>query len=208
MVPFGSKSSSKQPVSLCLRALAKMSTPQETAAIQKLDDLFNLLQTMSPTSSASTLEKFGEFFIPNCQTNLRGMREEPISGRQAAIDDLKDHLSIWHLDQRRVENQAATAQQDGGVVVFCQMKSRLSILGQTLDPFNETAVVRFVSGENGELLIEDLKMCSCRSPIVDIVQRKTGQGPYSREYLAAEDHGIGQQGKQAEATAGGAGCCD
>jgi len=48
------------------------------------------------------------------------------------------------------------------------------VLGQTLDPLYETAVVVF----DEEGLVRELKQYCCRSHVVQIVQEKTGEGPY------------------------------
>ncbi|KAK5123502.1 hypothetical protein LTR85_002540 [Meristemomyces frigidus] len=161
-----------------------MATREQTSATAKLDAIYELFQTFTLSSPESDFTSFGSYFTPNCSANLRSMREEPKRGRQAAVDDLKALVKEgWHIDERRIDAQAEVSGTTG-ITVFCQMSNRLNIMGDILDPFQETAVVSFDS----DGLISDFKLYSCRSPIVRIVQEKTRLGPYSEDYMATPEH--------------------
>lgn len=170
---------------------------EQQAALSRLDELYSLLQRLGAKPSHDDLTKFGAFFTSKCTTNLKSMREETKHGRQAATDDLRDSLDIWHLDERRVDAQSAVVNGDSSITVFCQMSNRICILGDILDPYPETAVVRFVRNGNNDsdLSIDDFKMYGCRSAIVQIVQAKTAKGPYSVSYMEKGERLPGMQAK-------------
>jgi hypothetical protein len=144
----------------------------------KLDSAYRLMQKLNPTSSSTDLAEFGAFFDPNCTVYLKSMREhaEPSFGREGAIKALKENLSVVHIDERRVLSRSTSAE---GLTVFCEMKNRLLVLGEVLDPFFETAVVSF----NDKGLITEWKLYSCRSHIVALIQMKTGTGPYTKREI-------------------------
>ena len=147
----------------------------ESALHSKLDALYHTMQQLTPTSTSDDFDTFGAFFDKNCTVYLKSMREyaSPSIGRQAAIDDLKESLKECQLGERRVLSRSATAD---GSTIFCEMENRLKILGETLDPYFETAVAVF----NDEGLITQLKHYGFRSHIVAIIQDKTGVGPYAK----------------------------
>ena len=121
----------------------------------KLDSLYDMMQKLTPASSTEEYDAFGAFFDENCTVWLKSMREwaEPSIGRYAVIDTLKESLTQVHIDERRVLSQSMSPD---GSILFCEMKNRLNVLGDTLDPFFETAVVKF----NDKGLIVDLKLYS------------------------------------------------
>ncbi|KAE8448472.1 hypothetical protein EG329_009353 [Mollisiaceae sp. DMI_Dod_QoI] len=139
----------------------------------KLEDLYRTIDGLKFDSTAEEFDAFGTFFSENCITYLISMREydEPSIGRQATVDALRDNLKMQHVAERRILSRSFTAD---GLTAFTEMKNRLHVLGQTLDPFYETAVVVF--DENG--LVTGFKQYSCRSHIVEIIQEQTGLGPY------------------------------
>lgn len=141
----------------------------------KLDSVYNLMQKLKPTSSSGDLAEFGAFFDEHCTVYLKSMREhaEPSFGREGAIQALKENLTVVHIDDRRVLSRSTSAE---GSTIFCEMKNRLDVLGEVLDPFFETAVVSF----NDKGLIIEWKLYSCRSHIVALIQMKTGTGPYTK----------------------------
>ena len=144
-----------------------------------LDDLFTQLQTLKPDSPPAEFERLAQYFSPQCSAAMRSMRESPVQGHQALVADLKEYLKLWHLDERRVTAQALSAD---GKTVMCEMSNRVDILGDKLDPYAETAVVKFQDGG----LIENFRMYGCQSPIVYIIQKKTGAGPYHEEEMEAD----------------------
>lgn len=167
-----------------------MGSVTKTSATAKLDAYYDLVRKLTTSSSEGDLAKVGSFFSHDCSTNLRSMREEPKIGRQAALNDLKDLVESQHVDERRIVAQVELSTSTE-IAVFCQMSNRLNIMGDIVDPYNETAVVEFDS----DGLISDFKLYGCRSPIVRIVQEKTKLGPYSEEYMAEDEHLPGVQPK-------------
>jgi hypothetical protein len=141
----------------------------------KVDVFYSKIQSLKSTSSPEDFDAFGAFFDKDCIAYLKSMREyaEPSIGRQAAMDTLKEILAEYHIEERRVLSRATS--EDGSTVIV-EMKNRLNVLGDTLDPFYETVVATF----NDEGLISELKTYSCRSHIVGMIQDKTGVGPYSK----------------------------
>ncbi|KUJ06792.1 uncharacterized protein LY89DRAFT_397492 [Mollisia scopiformis] len=143
-------------------------------SLTKLKDLYQAIDSLKPTSTPEEFQTISAFFSPTCTTYLKSMREydEPSLGRTATISSLQDNLKIQHVVNRHIISQSTSAD---GLTVYCEMKNRLHVLGQTLDPFYETAVVVF----DEEGLITEFKNYSCRSHIVEIVQEQTGLGPYA-----------------------------
>lgn len=74
------------------------------------------------------------------------------------------------IEKREILASSVTAD---GLTVFCETKQQINVMGDILDPFFETEIATF----NEERLIKELKVYSCWSPIVRIVQDKTGVGP-------------------------------
>lgn len=132
------------------------------------------LDTLSSTSSSKEFGLLGDFFSDDCTTFLASMREydEPSIGRQATIEKYQDILKIYHIRERRVLSHSTSSD---GRTVFCEMKYSVHVYDEILDPFYETVVAVF----NEEGLIKELRQYSCRSHIVEIIQAKTGDGPYA-----------------------------
>ncbi|KAH7012375.1 hypothetical protein B0J12DRAFT_690280 [Macrophomina phaseolina] len=144
----------------------------------KLDALYGKMQTLSPTSSSEDLNTFAAFFAEDCTAFLKSMREQstPSIGREGVIIGLSDILKDYNILKRRVVSSAVSAD---GSVVFSEMNNKLNIHGETLESFPVTAVVAF----NGQGLITSFKHYCCLSPVVEIIQGKTGVGPYSKKFL-------------------------
>ncbi|KAF2105126.1 hypothetical protein NA57DRAFT_71323 [Rhizodiscina lignyota] len=142
----------------------------------KLNALYQLIQKMTPSSPPEDFDTFAAFFSPDCKVFLRSMREHkrPGIGHSGAISMLKEMLECWSLNERRVLSTCSTS--DGELAtVFFETSKRLTIVGDVIDPFYETEVAVF----NAEGLITDLRIYSCWSHIVSIIQDKTGSGPYN-----------------------------
>ncbi|WMI38775.1 uncharacterized protein CLAFUR5_20137 [Fulvia fulva] len=150
------------------------------------------MHTNSPPEHCS---HFSTFFTTNCLTQVRSMREPVLHGRSAAISDLKERLNYWHLDEPRIISRTTS---DDGMTVILEMANKLSILGDVIDPFPETVVARFDEGG----CIESLKGYNCQSPVVYIVQQKTGKGPYTEAELGM-DNDLKYNIRRSE----GEGCC-
>ncbi|MCJ1382580.1 hypothetical protein MMC17_005693 [Xylographa soralifera] len=158
----------------------------------RLESLYQTWQSLRPTSSDKQFDVFGAFFDEACIAWLKSMREwdQPSIGRQAIIDKVKANTELHHLEERRVLSSFTS---EDGLKVVCEMKNRLSVIGNPLDPFYETAVATF----NEQGLITDFKLYNCRSPIVGIIQTMTGRGPYTldaakQEFEHAERHSNSQ----------------
>lgn len=143
-----------------------------------LDALYNTWQSLRKTSSAADLEAFAAFFSPNSTVWLESMREHltPSRGRDGIVQTMRANLEHYHLQEQRVISQSGGMDDTR---MFCEMKNRLVVEGAVLDPFYETAVVVFDDAG----LIVDLKLYSCRSHIVMLIQEKTGEGPYSEQEM-------------------------
>ncbi|KAF4636458.1 hypothetical protein G7Y89_g1618 [Cudoniella acicularis] len=150
-----------------------MAATNNDAIYTKLENLLQIIDGLTSNSTTEEFDAFSAFFSESCITYLQSMREfdEPSIGRQATINALRDGLKQQHVVERRILSRAIAAD---GLTVFSEMRNRLHVLGQTLDPFFETAVVVF----NSEGFITEFKLYSCRSHIVEIIQEKTGKGPY------------------------------
>lgn len=142
--------------------------------LKKLQDLYEIIQRLRPSSPPDDFNAFAEYFTENCTVYLKSMNMHRMPGisRVEAIDDMKAVLEKVHIEERQVLNFSLTSD---GRTLFCETKQRVNVMGEILDPFFETEVVTF--DEN--MLIQQLKIYSCWSPIVDIVQQKTGKGPYA-----------------------------
>jgi hypothetical protein len=152
---------------------------------QRLDSLYEIIQNLSATSSNEEFEKFGAFFAVDCKAWLKNMREYdmPGVGRQGAIDLLRSIMKekYWTIAQRKVLSSATTAD---GSRLFSETEKRLIIYGEPVDPFFETEVAVFDS----DGLIKELRLYNCWSPIVSVLQQKTGKGPYATpDYKAKEN---------------------
>jgi hypothetical protein len=166
-----------------------MSAPNSGALYVKLDALYQTIDNLKPTSTPEEFTAFGAFFAENCTVYLKSMREyeKPSIGRAATISSLKEILLEYHVAERRTLSRSVTTSADGAeerMIVYSEAKNKLHVLGQNLDPFYETAVVTFVRvGE--DWVVSELKNYSCRSHIIEIMQRETGKGPYATWIIPA-----------------------
>ena len=140
----------------------------------RLDALYKIIQNLTPTSSEEDFEAFAAFFTEDCTVYLKSMNLHHMPGvtRKDAIEDMKEVLQKVHIEERIVLSSSTTSD---GLTLFCETQQRINVLGDIIDPFFETEVVTF----NNEGLIRELKLYNCWSPIVRIVQDKTGNGPYA-----------------------------
>lgn len=143
------------------------------ANYDKLKALHAKLDTLSSASAPEEFTPLGSFFSEDCTTFIASMREydEPSIGRQATVEKYKEILSLYHVHERRVLSHSTSPD---GRTVYCEMKHALHIFDELLDPFYETVVVAF----NDEGLIREMRQYSCRSHIAEIIQAKTGKGPF------------------------------
>lgn len=137
-----------------------------------LNALYDIIQGLTLASSDEDFKAFGAFFAEDCTVYLKSMNLHRMPGvtRTEAIEDMKEVLEKVKIEKREILSSSTTA---NGLTLFCETKQRINVMGDTLDPFFETEIATF----NEEGLITELKMYSCWSPIVTIVQNKTGVGP-------------------------------
>lgn len=135
---------------------------------------FSALRKLRTDSPPEAFESFGLLFDDDCAANPLSMREhlDVKQGRQEIIDTFKASIEQVQLTERRVLSQIIDEDQR---MVACEMKNRLLVNGQVLDPFYETSIINF----NTEGRIISLNTYSCRSPIVALLQKTTGLGPYA-----------------------------
>ena len=177
----------------------------------KLDALYDLIQSLSLASSSDEdFKAFGAFFAPDCTVYLKSMNLHRMPGvtRAGAVEDIKEVLEKITIEKREVLSSATTAD---GLTIFCETKQRIKVMGDVvLDPFFETEVATF---DERQGLIKELKVYSCWSPIVRIVQDKTGVGPMAegqrREEWEKLVEGMVRKkmAKRAEVRTGPAVCC-
>jgi len=146
------------------------------AYFEKIDSLFEEWEALKPDSPAASFEHFASFFSTNCHAWLLSMREinEPSIGREGVAAGIEAAVKDSEIIERRVVGRAGS-----GNKVFIESLSKLSVHGQKMDSFPETAVITF----DEEGLIADFKIYSCRSPLVFLIQKATGKGPYSKEEM-------------------------
>lgn len=138
----------------------------------KLNALYDIIQGLTLTSSDEDFQAFGAFFAEDCTVYLKSMNLHRMPGvtRTGAIEDMKEVLEKVKIEKREILSSSTTAD---GLTLICETKQRINVMGDVLDPFFETEIATF----NEEGLIKELKVYSCWSPIVRIVQDKTGVGP-------------------------------
>lgn len=154
-----------------------MSTDKADFYRKKLDDLYVIIQQLRPSSSTEDFEAFASCFTSDCTVYLKSMNSHKTPGisRHEAIEDMKEVLGKLHIEEREVLFYSLASD---GHTVLCETKQRINVMGEIVEPFFETEVVTF----DEEGLIKMMKLYSCWSPIVRIVQDKTGNGPYSEGF--------------------------
>jgi hypothetical protein len=141
---------------------------------QKLDDLYVIIQSLSPTSPSSAFDAFAQFFAEDCTVYFKSMNLHRMPGisRLEAVDDMREVLEKLRIQTREVLHFSLSSD---GHTVFCETKQSIDVMGDVIEPFFETHVVTF----DEEGLISVFKNYCCWSPVVDLVQKKTGLGPYA-----------------------------
>lgn len=144
------------------------------ANYEKLRALQAKLDTLSSASAPEEFTPLGDFFSEDSTAFVFSMREydEPSIGREAIVEKYKEVLKFYHIHERRIRSHCTSPD---GKTVFCEMEHCVHVFDEALDPFYETVVAVF----NDEGLIKELKQYSCRSHLVEIIQVKTGEGPYA-----------------------------
>lgn len=138
----------------------------------KLNSLYDIIQTLTLASSDEDFKAFGAFFAEDCTVYLKSMNLHRMPGvnRAGAVEDMKEVLEKVKIEKRELLSSGTTIDE---LTLFCETKQRINVMGDILDPFFETEIATF----DEEGLIKKLKVYSCWSPIVRIVQDKTGVGP-------------------------------
>ncbi|KAH8658290.1 hypothetical protein BX600DRAFT_500260 [Xylariales sp. PMI_506] len=145
----------------------------------KLDALYDIWVKLTPDSPETAFEEFASKFSQDSTAWLKSMREirEPSLGREGVIEGIKLAVKDSQILERRVVARSASVSDTGSGKIFVESSNRVKVYGKDIETFPETAVVEFDS-EGG--LIKDFKLYSCRSPIVELIQELTGDGPYER----------------------------
>ncbi|KAM3514837.1 hypothetical protein MY11210_001561 [Beauveria gryllotalpidicola] len=133
------------------------------------------------TAKTRDFESFASAFTDDCEVHLRSMREHktPARSRREIIDHLHDILKDQCLTQYHIVSLAV---DEDNMRIYCEMANSYNIHGKSLPFFAETAIVTF----NPDGLVKTFKLYSCRSDLVFLIQKATGSGPYSQEYLDHE----------------------
>ncbi|UKZ88721.1 uncharacterized protein TrAFT101_004460 [Trichoderma asperellum] len=144
----------------------------------RLDALYNQLETLRPDSSNDELESFAAFFSEDCVVNFESMREanDPSLGREGVVAKLRDVMKHLYLERRTVVSQTISESES---LVFSEMRNRYNVHSEVLDDFPETLVATF----DDEGLITNFRLYGCRSHILIMIQKATGEGPFSAEEM-------------------------
>ncbi|KAH9892294.1 hypothetical protein F4778DRAFT_315030 [Xylariomycetidae sp. FL2044] len=195
-------------------------TTQYDSPASRLDALLAHWQRLTPSSPDAQFQAFASFFAADCTAWLLSMREvaSPSVGRAGVVQGIRDAVATAQVKDRRVVSLATsttttsttsttststTSTKNASTkVVFCETANTIVVHGHVVENFPETVVARFNNDnddedeEEGGQLIVDLKVYSCRSPVVEIVQAVTGAGPYRPELVpglsGARDKGKGK----------------
>jgi hypothetical protein len=134
---------------------------------KKLDDLYVLIQRLTPTSPQEDFDAFAQFFSLGRTVYLKSMNMHRMPGisRVEAAEDMGEVLEKVRIQSREVLH-FGVSYSPGADTVFCETKQKIDVMGDVLDPFFETEVVTF----DKDGLISCFKNYCCWSPIVVIVQ--------------------------------------
>lgn len=139
--------------------------------------LYTRYATLRVDSPDEDFESFTSLFVDDCEVYLQSMREHktPAWSREEIIEHLRDILKDQSLTQYRVDSQAI---DEGNSRIYSEIANPYNIHEKILPSFADTAIVTF-----GQELVKTLKLYSCRSNLVFLIQQATGLGPYSQEDL-------------------------
>lgn len=144
----------------------------------RLDAFYHQLEALRPDSSDDELESFASFFVEDCVVHFQSMREaeESSRGREGVVMELRHVLKHLYLEQRTVVSQMISESDSR---VYSEMRNRYNVHSTVLDDFPETLVATF----DDEGLITNFRMYGCRSTILIMIQKATGEGPFSAEEM-------------------------
>lgn len=153
-----------------------MSTTQDLQSA--LDAVYAKYTALRLDSSTQDFDDFAALFANDCEVYLRSMREHKTPARSHAeiVEHLQDILKDQFLSKYRVVSQGF---DEGSRRVYTELANDYNIHGKVLPSFAETCIATFDSDGR----IKTFKLYSCRSDLVFLIQKATGQGPYSQEYL-------------------------
>ncbi|KAM0517446.1 hypothetical protein ACHAPE_004977 [Trichoderma viride] len=144
----------------------------------RLNALYNQLEALRPDSSDAELLAFASFFAKDCVLNYESMREakEPALGRDGVVAKLRDVMKHQYLEQRTVVSQMIS---ESDMRVFSEMRNRYIVHSEVLDDFPETLVATF----DDEGLITNFSLYCCKSSMLIMIQKATGNGPFSAQEM-------------------------
>ncbi|KAL7903016.1 hypothetical protein HDV64DRAFT_2501 [Trichoderma sp. TUCIM 5745] len=145
----------------------------------RLDALYNQLEGLRADSSDAELDSIAFFFAEDCVINFESTLEtkEPSRGRDGLVAKLRDSMKHMHLEQRTVVSQMIS---ESDMRVFSEMRNRYNVHSEVLDDFPETLVATF----DDEGLITNFSLYGSRKRILIMIQKATGNGPFSAEEMA------------------------
>jgi ketosteroid isomerase-like protein len=140
--------------------------PATAAANEKaLQKLWDLIATLSATSSDADFEAIGALFADNTTAYMNGMSAPPAKGRAGVVAGFRQLVQFWAIAESRVTGVFSAP--DGRTVVR-EMANRLLIVGESVDDYKEAEVVEF--DEQG--LISQYRLYCDSSPIMAILVKK------------------------------------
>ncbi|KAM0482429.1 hypothetical protein ACHAPX_002947 [Trichoderma viride] len=144
----------------------------------RLNALYNQLEALRPDSSDAELLAFASFFAQDCVVNFESMREarEPTLGQDGVVAKLRDVMKHQYLEQRTVVSQMIS---ESDRRVFSEMRNRYIVHSEVLEDFPETLVATF----DDEGLITNFSLYCCKSNMLIMIQKATGNGPFSAQEM-------------------------
>ena len=151
--------------------------------MNKLEDLYILWASLRPESRDEQFIAFGDYFHPDCVAWLSSMRDyaNPSRGRKEIIEFVKTSLKNHHYESRGIVSRSYS---EDGLKISIEGKASMNIMGTLLENVYEAMVATF---DQSTGLISDIKIYTCRSHLVLVLQSKTGRGPYSEAYLQSTE---------------------
>ncbi|CAF9922106.1 MAG: hypothetical protein GOMPHAMPRED_002495 [Gomphillus americanus] len=151
--------------------------------MNQLEDLYILWASLRPESGDEQFIAFGDYFHPFCVAWLSSMRDyaNPSRGRKEIVEFVKASLKNYHYESRDIVSRSYS---EDYLKISIEGKASMNIMGTLLENVYETVVATF---DQTTGLISDLKVYTCRSHLVLVLQSKTGRGPYSEAYLQSPE---------------------
>jgi len=105
--------------------------------------MWGVMTSLTPTSTASEIEKVTQYFEPNAIAYLSGMTAPPSNGHKEIIAAATQLAQFWKMQELRVTSEVVSAD---GKLIMSAMENDLKILGKDVKGFYECQVVKFSEG--------------------------------------------------------------